>query len=227
MRSLRRSSRGSARRSVDHVAHVGRELRARPLDERQVLEQVGVEDAEDVGGPRREELPVLGRRAEQLADDRDGVGLAHVGHQLALALAGDLVDQLVDHRPHGGAQPVGRGRREGGRHEAAQAGVLLALHGEDGLAPPLHGTRASGSPAICGIIDRAEWNRLSRRMAVTSSSRVTRSPARCGPASAASGPPRWRPWRPRAPPRRCRGGERQLGDELWHWRLPLCICGRI
>ena len=75
-------------------------------------------------------------RTEQLADDRDGVGLADVGHELALAVAGDPVDQVADDGAHGGAQPVGRGRGEGGRDEAAQAGVLVALHGEDRLAPP-------------------------------------------------------------------------------------------
>ena len=36
------------------------------------------------------------RRAQELADDRDRVGLADVGDELARALAGDGVDQLAE-----------------------------------------------------------------------------------------------------------------------------------
>ena len=122
---------------LDHVVDVGLELRTGPFDQGQVLDEVGVEDAEDVGGPGGEELPVLGRGAEELADDRDGVGLADVGDQLALALGGDLVDQTVDDAAHGGSEAVGGRRGEGGGDEAAQAGVFGALHGEDGLPPTL------------------------------------------------------------------------------------------
>ncbi len=118
----------------DQVAHVGVELLTGALNERQVLGQVVVEDAEDVRGPGREQLPVLGRRAEQLADDGDRVGLADVGHELALAARDDAVDQLADHGLHGGPEPVGRRRCEGRRDEATESRVARALHREDGLA---------------------------------------------------------------------------------------------
>ena len=75
----------------DHVAHVVGQLLARLRDQWQVFGQVVVEDAEDVGGPGREQLPVLGWRTQQLADDRDRVRLADVGHQLALAPVDDAV----------------------------------------------------------------------------------------------------------------------------------------
>ena len=129
----------------DHVVHVRRELLVRPLDQREVLGQVVVEDAEDVRRPAREQLPVLGRRTEELADDRDRVRLAHVGDQLALALPDHAVDELADHGLHGGAEPVGRGRRERRGDEAAQPGMALALHGEDGLAALAAGSRSSGT----------------------------------------------------------------------------------
>jgi hypothetical protein len=44
--------------------------------DRQVLVEVAVEDAQHVRRPAAELLPVLLRRAEQLADDRDRVRLA-------------------------------------------------------------------------------------------------------------------------------------------------------
>ena len=69
----------------------------RRLDGLLVGGDVVVEDAEDVGGPRREELPVVLGCAEQLADDGDGVGLAHVGDQVAPA-GRDAVDEAVEHR---------------------------------------------------------------------------------------------------------------------------------
>ena len=173
MRSLSRSSRGSARRSAIMSLTYVVELRACPLDERQVLGQVVVEDAEDVGGPGREELPVLGRRAEELADDRDRVGLADVGHQLALALAGDPVDQLADHGPHGGAQPVGRGGREGRGDEAAQPGVAAPSMVRMDWRRSAAGGRRPASSGACSIMESAEWKRLSRRIAVTSCRLVT------------------------------------------------------
>ena len=82
-------------------------------------------------GPVREELPVLLRRAEQLADDRDRVGLADVVDELARPPVGDGVDESVDDVAHERPQPIGGLRREGRRDEAAQAGVLVAVDRED------------------------------------------------------------------------------------------------
>ena len=93
MRSLSRSSAGLVAAFVDQRSHVAVELVAGALDRRQVLGEVVVEDAEDVGRPAREQLPVLLRRAEQLADDRDRVRLADIGDELAPPARRDRVDE--------------------------------------------------------------------------------------------------------------------------------------
>ena len=132
-----------------------------------------------------EQLPVLLRRAEQLADDRDRVRLADVGDELARAPVGERVDEVVDDVAHERPQPsVARGVNAGD-DEAAQAGVLVALHGQDRLLLALAAARPLEPP--CWVSRAmAEWKRRSRRIAVTSSCRVTSSRARCGPASAAA-----------------------------------------
>ena len=83
-----------------------------------------------------EQLPVLLGRAEQLADDRDRVGLADVGDELALARAGERVDQTADDLAHERAQPVGGLGRERGRDEPAEPRVLVALRGQDRRPAP-------------------------------------------------------------------------------------------
>ena len=128
---------GPARR--DHVAHVRGELVARPHNERQVLGQVVVENAEDVAGPTREELPVLGRGAEEFADDRDGVRLADVRHQFALAVGHQAVDQFAHHSTHGGTEAIGRGGCEGRGHQSPETGVARAFHGQDRLTAAVAG----------------------------------------------------------------------------------------
>ena len=74
------------------------------------------------------------RCAQEFADDGNGIGLAHLGDQFAAPDVADGVDEIGDHRPHGRAQPIGRRRRERGGDQSAQAGMLLALHREDGCA---------------------------------------------------------------------------------------------
>ena len=134
MRSLSRSWRGRGAPRRDQVGQVGLELGVGRLDEGEVLGQVLVEDPEDVGRPRGEPPPVLLRCPQQLADDRDRVGLAQVGHHLAPPAGVEAVHESADHVAHERAEPVGRLRGEGRRHQSAQAGVVLALHGEDRLA---------------------------------------------------------------------------------------------
>ena len=108
IRSVNRSSAGVTRRrstsSCTYACHLG----LRGLDEWQVFEDVVVEDSEQVRRPPAEQLPVLFRRAEQTADDRDGIGLAHVGDEFAAPCAGKRVDEAVDDLADVGPQSVGR-----------------------------------------------------------------------------------------------------------------------
>ena len=82
----------------DHVVDVIIELTPRLQHDRFLLGEVAVEadDLEDVVGPPGELLPVLGRRAEQCADDRNRVGTGDVGDEFATARGDDVVDEFVD-----------------------------------------------------------------------------------------------------------------------------------
>ena len=81
------------RGGVDQLPGVLVELVLGGHDHRQVLVQVAVEDAQHVGGPAAEQLPVLLRRAEQLADDRDRVRLADVGGDVGPAARRHRIDE--------------------------------------------------------------------------------------------------------------------------------------
>ena len=76
----------------DHVVDVVVELAPRAHDDRLDFAEIDgeAEGLEDVVGPERELLPVLAGRAEQRADDRDGVGARDVGDDVAAARVGDL-----------------------------------------------------------------------------------------------------------------------------------------
>ena len=100
-------------------------------DQRPVLGQVAVEDAQKIRRPDAEALPVLSRRAEQFADDRDGVRLTDVAHQVAASAGRHVVDQLLDHLAHEGTKAVGRLGRERRRHQPAEPGVVVSFGGED------------------------------------------------------------------------------------------------
>ena len=124
--------------SLDELVHVRAHLGLRGLDEWQVFEDVVVEDSQQVRRPPTEQLPVLFRRAQQTADDRDGIGLAHVGHELAAPSAGKRVDEPVDDLAHVGPQTVGRLGGERGGDQAAQPRVLIAFGREDRRSARLH-----------------------------------------------------------------------------------------
>ena len=110
-------------------------------DDRQVLVQVAVEDPQHVGRPAAEQLPVLLRRAEQLADDRDRVGLADVDRDVGASGRGDRIDERVHDLTHERAQAVGGTRRERLADEPAEAGVHVALGRQDRLTVALRELR--------------------------------------------------------------------------------------
>ena len=74
----------------DHVVDVGVELVPRLQDDGLLFGEIAVEadDLEDVVGPSRELPPVLTRRSEQGADDRDRVGPRDIRDELAAARVG-------------------------------------------------------------------------------------------------------------------------------------------
>ena len=187
-------------------------------DDRQVLVEVAVEDAQHVGGPPAEQLPVLLRRAEQLADDGDRIRLADVDGEVGAPGRGDGIDQPADHLTHERPQPVGRPRRERLADEPAQPGVLLALCRQDRRPPPgevllvghpvqLHDLATSRCATACRATSRPRrrsGGSRSRTDCGRSSSSRPRPGARSGgrswsprgrpPASASRGRTRWSAW---------------------------------
>ena len=129
-----RSSAGRVRRSAIRPRGVLVELVLGRGDDRQVLVEVAVEDPQHVGCPAAEQLPVLLRRAEQLADDRDRIRLADVDGDVGTAGRGDGIDERVHDLTHERAQAVGGTRRERLADEPAEAGVHVALGRQDRLA---------------------------------------------------------------------------------------------
>ena len=86
----------------DHVVDVVVEFAPGPHDGGLELSNVGGEGEgfEDVVRPRRELLPVFAGRAEQRADDGDGVGPREVGDDVTAPGIDDLVDEIVHHADH-------------------------------------------------------------------------------------------------------------------------------
>ena len=78
-------------------------------------------------GPGRESLPVLARRAQQSANDRDGIRARDVRDDVAAASIGDPVDEVFQHADHGVVQARHRSRRERLGAQPAQAAMLIAL----------------------------------------------------------------------------------------------------
>ena len=130
---------------VHHAPHVGVELRRGSLDNGQVRRQILVEDPEDVARPAREQAPVLCRRSQQLADDGDRIGLAHLRYELARATARHRIDEPRDGLADERAVPLGCGRREGRRDEPPQPGVLDAVHRQDRAPAPAEVAALLGS----------------------------------------------------------------------------------
>ena len=80
---------------------------------------VPAEDLKDVVGPVREQLPVLWRRAEERADDRDWVFAGDVGDHFAAPAGGVAINEFgydIDDRR---AQAPGGSGCEGLRHQSA------------------------------------------------------------------------------------------------------------
>src|SRR3546814_8090742 len=65
---------GAVAALFDHRTDVAVESGHGRFDGREIVGDVVVEDPEDVGGPVREQLPVLFGGAEELADDGDRIG---------------------------------------------------------------------------------------------------------------------------------------------------------
>ena len=103
----------------DHIVDVVVELPPRPHDGGLDFANVGgeAEGLEDVVGPRRELLPVFAGRAEQRADDRDGVRAREVGDDVAASVVGDPIDEIGHHVDHGVVQAR---NRSGGERLGAQ-----------------------------------------------------------------------------------------------------------
>jgi hypothetical protein len=99
----------------DHVVDVVVELPPRAHHDGLEFADVDgeAERFEDVVGPQRKLLPVLAGRAEQRADDRDGVGARKIRDDVAAARASNLIDETVHHVDHGVVQ--GRDRSGGER----------------------------------------------------------------------------------------------------------------
>ena len=91
------------------------------------------EGFEDVVRPQGELLPILAGRAEQRADDRDGVGAREVGDDVAAARVGDPIDQLVHHLDHGVVQAQGRSGCECLGRQAAQPMVRVPLQAQQAV----------------------------------------------------------------------------------------------
>ena len=118
----------------DHVVDVGVEFAPGVHDER-FVDAVGIEGegGEDVVGPQRELLPILARRAEQGADDRDGIGPGDVVDDVATAFGGNMIDEVVDDLDDGVVQARAGSRCEGLGHQAAQPAVRVALQAEQAV----------------------------------------------------------------------------------------------
>ena len=119
-----RSSRGVAAPCARSVARGRRRARRTPARwPGRPRCDVEVEDLERVVGPGREQRPVLGGRAEQLADDGDRVGPGDVGDEVARPVRSTTAStSSVEDRDHRGAQPLGGPGREGlGRRGGAAA----------------------------------------------------------------------------------------------------------
>lgn len=126
------------RRAVgDHRVAVGEELGQRRLDLRQLLLERDAHRQADGGRQARDLRPVLLRQTEQDRDDAGGVRLGELRDVLALAGGREPVDQLVRQRDEARREGGEGTRREGRVEQAAQAGVVLALHVEQPARPPL------------------------------------------------------------------------------------------
>ena len=127
----------------DHVVDVGVEFAPGVHDER-FVDAVGIEGegGEDVVGPQCELLPVFAGRAEQRADDRNGIGPGDVGDDVATALGGNMIDEVVDDLDDDVVQACARAGGEGLGHQAAQPAVRVALEAQqavDELVPQRSG----------------------------------------------------------------------------------------
>ena len=118
---------------LDHTVDVLVEGVHRVEHDRPVVDQVEVEDLEQVVGEAAEQRPVLPRKAEHLTDDGDRVRLDEA-HHVELVLVVDGVEELGHDASHHRSQAVGGLRSEGLGDEATEAGVLLAVEGEDAAA---------------------------------------------------------------------------------------------
>jgi hypothetical protein len=85
------------------------------------LVQVGADlERQDPGErvrPPAEQLVVLPRHAEELADQLDRVVVGELGHELARPARHEAIGQLLGERAHRRPEPLDRARREGAAHE--------------------------------------------------------------------------------------------------------------
>ncbi|CAB4691405.1 unannotated protein [freshwater metagenome] len=123
--------------TVGHdLVEVRRQAGQRRLDARHLGGDVDRERCPEVVGPVRHLSPVALVEAEQQADDAGGVGLGELTYQLDPAPRRELVDQLVGERLEGRGHRGDGAVAEGRHHQPADAGVVVALEAEQGLAPP-------------------------------------------------------------------------------------------
>ena len=121
----------------DHVIDVVVEGLPGGQDRGLVFGDVPVEGVHEVVDPDRQLLPVLGRGAEQRADDRGRVLPRDVGHDVAVATCDLAVDQIADDVDDGGAQAFDGAAAECCGNQSTQAGVLGAVDADDRRADPV------------------------------------------------------------------------------------------
>ena len=128
---------GLATPPFDHAVDVVLELQPRRHDDGLVLDDVPVEHLEDVIGPLGEHLPVLPRRAEQRADDRNRILPGDVVDHVAPTLRRGTVDQLGDDVVDGSGQAGGRLGGEGLRHQSTLAVMCVAVQIQQPVDDPI------------------------------------------------------------------------------------------
>ena len=96
--------------------------------------------------PLGEQRMVFAGHAEHLTNHLDRVLVGEVGHELAVTVAREVVEQLVDEGSHHGAMPIRGPWRERAGDETPQARVVRPVHGDHRVAE--HPRQWTVSPAL-------------------------------------------------------------------------------
>jgi hypothetical protein len=117
--------------SLDQLLEVTVERVPRPKDRGLVFGDGAAEGLADVGRPLGEELPILARRTEHGADDRNRIVVGDVGDEVAVADRGNGIDEFVDDVDACGTHPVGCARGEGPCNQPSEAVVFGSVEADE------------------------------------------------------------------------------------------------